>query len=59
MGGLCLLLPHLIGAPVAVGENVIPAWLIRNFEVASLGSLGIFWLTLGAIGGFLGKDRLN
>jgi cobalt transporter subunit CbtA len=55
-GVLCLLLPHMIGAPVAVGENVVPAPLVRQFETASLAATGIFCLTLGVIGGLLGKD---
>jgi cobalt transporter subunit CbtA len=58
-GVLCLLLPHLIGAPIPVGENIVPAWLIRQFEIDSLAAMGLFWLMLGSIGGFLGKDRLN
>ena len=53
-GIVCLLLPHVIGAPVAVGENVVPPSLV---EVASLAAAGVFWLMLGAVGGFLGKDR--
>jgi cobalt transporter subunit CbtA len=57
-GLLCLLLPHAIGAPASVGESLVPAWLVRQFEVASLAATGIFWLTLGTVGGFLGKDRL-
>ena len=49
----CLALPHLIGAPVATGQNAVPIPLIRQFEVASLATTGIFWLLLGTIGGFL------
>lgn len=56
-GVACLLLPHLIGAPMAVGENLVPSSLIRQFEVASLAASGVFWLTLGAAGGFFGRDR--
>ena len=57
VGIVCLLLPHVIGAPVAVGENVVPPSLVRQFEVASLAAAGVFWLMLGAVGDFLGKDR--
>ena len=56
-GVVCLLLPHVIGAPVATGESVVPAFLVRQFEIASLASTGVFWLTLGMVGGFLRKDR--
>ena len=51
-GVVCLLLPHVIGAPTAVGENLIPAFIVRQFEVASLTANGVFWLTLGTVGGF-------
>jgi cobalt transporter subunit CbtA len=50
-----LLLPHLIGAPAAVGETVVPASVIRQFEVVSLAATGVFWLTLGVVSGFLCK----
>jgi cobalt transporter subunit CbtA len=56
-GVLCLLLPHAIGAPTTVGESVVPASLARQFEVASLAATGMFWLTLGTVGGFIGRDR--
>ena len=56
-GVACLLLPHVIGAPVATGENAVPASLVGQFEVASLAATGVFWLTLGTVGGFLCRDR--
>jgi len=52
-GVICLILPHLIGAPVASGHNTVPAGLIHRFTIASLATTGIFWLLLGAIGGFI------
>jgi cobalt transporter subunit CbtA len=52
-GIVCLLLPHLIGAPVGGGENAVPAQLIRRFAITSLLTTGIFWLVLGMTGGFL------
>jgi len=55
-GVACLLLPHLIGAPMAMGENVVPASLAHQFQIASLTATGIFWLTLGSVGGFLSKE---
>lgn len=52
IGGVaCLLLPHLIGAPAATGENAVPTELIRQFTIASLATTGMFWLLLGAFGG--------
>lgn len=52
-GVVCLALPHLIGAPAASGHNAVPAELIHRFTIASLLTTGIFWLLLGAIGGFI------
>ena len=52
-GAICLALPHLIGAPVVSGHNAVPVALIHRFTIASLATTGIFWLLLGAIGGFL------
>lgn len=52
-GVVCLSLPHWIGAPVATGENVVPAQLIRQFSIASVATTGVFWLLLGTIGGYI------
>ena len=52
-GLFCLSLPHLIGAPAAIGKNAIPAQLIHRFTIASLATTGMFWLLLGTIGGFI------
>jgi cobalt transporter subunit CbtA len=52
-GVACLLLPHLIGAPVATGENSVPAQLVRRFTIASVATSGIFWLLAGTLGGFI------
>lgn len=52
-GAVCLLLPHLIGAPVAAGQNVIPVELVRRFSIASVATTGIFWLLAGALGGLI------
>jgi cobalt transporter subunit CbtA len=54
IGGLvCLSVPHLVGAPIATGDNVVPADLIRQFTIASLATSGIFWFLLGTLGGFI------
>lgn len=52
-GAMCMLLPHMIGAPVATGENSVPAQLVRRFTIASVATSGIFWLLAGTLGGFI------
>ncbi len=54
LGGIvCLVLPHAVRAPTTAGENVVPASLVHQFTTASLLTTGLFWLTLGVIGGFI------
>jgi len=52
-GIVLLVLPHLIGAPVANGQNVVPAELIHRFTMLSIATTGMFWLLLGLLGGYL------
>jgi cobalt transporter subunit CbtA len=52
-GAVCLLLPHLIGAPVATGQSSVPAELVRRFTIASVATIGIFWLLVGTLGGLI------
>jgi cobalt transporter subunit CbtA len=52
-GAVCLLLPHLIGAPVATRQNSVPAELVRRFTIASVATSGIFWLLVGTLGGLI------
>lgn len=52
-GIVCLLLPHLIGAPSASGHNIVPAQLIRQFTIVSIATTAAFWLLLGIIGGIV------
>jgi cobalt transporter subunit CbtA len=52
-GLFCLLLPHLIGAPVATGENTVPAELVHRFGIVSVATSGIFWLLVGTLGGLI------
>ncbi len=54
-GVVLLSLPHLIGAPAATGDSAVPAALLHRFTLASLATTGMFWLTLGSIGGFVYK----
>ena len=56
-GIACLLLPHWIGAPVTFEPGMVPATLVRQFEIASLATTAVFWLTLGTVGGFLNCRR--
>jgi cobalt transporter subunit CbtA len=50
-GVLCVSLPHLIGAPAAPSQSVLPAQLLHQFTIASVATTGMFWLLLGTIGG--------
>ena len=52
-GAMCLLLPHLIGAPVAIGQNRVPAELVHRFSIASVATSAMFWLLAGALGGLI------
>jgi cobalt transporter subunit CbtA len=52
-GVVFLIVPHIIGAPVATGENAVPAALIHQFALFSIVTTGVFWITLGSIGGML------
>src|SRR5215467_5606898 len=52
-GAMCLLLPHIISAPVATGETRVPAELVRRFSIASVLTSGIFWLLVGMLGGLI------
>jgi cobalt transporter subunit CbtA len=52
-GLLCLALPHMIGAPIAHGQNAVPAQLIHQFTIASVATTGVFWIVLGTTGGLI------
>jgi cobalt transporter subunit CbtA len=52
-GVICLTVPHLIGAPAAPPNQVVPAAIVHRFEITSLLTMGVFWLVLGASGGLL------
>ena len=54
LGVLCLVAPHLIGAPQRLGvESVVPSALREEFILASLVTSILFWLALGAASGWL------
>jgi cobalt transporter subunit CbtA len=51
MGLLVFVIPHAIGAPVAMGESPVPPELVHQFAVLSILTTGMFWVALGLIGG--------
>jgi cobalt transporter subunit CbtA len=54
LGALCLLLPHLIGAPAPVAEEgPVPAEIVHAFRSATQTTNLVFWLVLGSATGFL------
>ena len=53
MGLVGLILPHAVGAPVAMGQSFVPAQLVPEFALASILTTGIFWSALGSIGGLI------
>lgn len=57
-GALCLMLPHLIGAPAASGLSSVPAELVRRFTIASVATNAMFWLLVGTLGGLIYSHNL-
>jgi cobalt transporter subunit CbtA len=54
LGTLCLVLPHLIGAPAPVAEEgPVPADIVHAFRSATQTTNLVFWLALGTATGFL------
>ena len=53
IGAFVIALPHLVGAPAATEASLVPAALERRFAVASVATAGLFWMVLGAAGGYL------
>ena len=54
LGVLCLLLPHLIGAPAPVTEaGPVPAELVHAYRSATQTTNLVFWIVLGSATGFL------
>jgi cobalt transporter subunit CbtA len=50
VGILCLLAPHLLGAPHPHHTDALPRDLIRQFALASVGTQAVFWLVLAKAG---------
>jgi cobalt transporter subunit CbtA len=54
VGTLCLVLPHLIGAPAPVAEQgPVPADIVHAFQGATQTTNLLFWIVLGTANGFL------
>ena len=51
-GVICIFVPHVIGAPKIFGDTPVPESVLRQFAFASLASMSVFWLLLGASGGY-------
>jgi cobalt transporter subunit CbtA len=51
-GVVAVLVPHLIGAPVADGPSAVPVQLARQFAFASVASSAMFWLMVGTVSGY-------
>ena len=52
-GLIVLVLPHVIGAPHDIQNQIVPDDLIRQFQIASITTNAVFWLLLGTLGGYL------
>ena len=52
-----VLVPHLLGAPVADGLSAVPIALAHRFAVVSVASSAVFWLMVGAIGGYCAERQ--
>ena len=53
LGTAILVLPHAIGAPHAPLGGVVPTELNAEFAAASLATMAMFWVVLGAVSGWL------
>ena len=51
LGGLAIILPHLIGAPMAAYGGVVPPDLAAHFVARALGAGALCWALLGTIAG--------
>jgi cobalt transporter subunit CbtA len=58
VGMFLMILPHLIGPPQAPAEvSAVPEELVRRFSVLALVTAAMLWLTLGALMGYLYRNR--
>lgn len=54
-GAVLIAAPHLMGAPAATGESMVPKQLVTQFVAASIAGAGLFWIVLGFVGGYLAQ----
>lgn len=52
-GAALIAVPHIIGAPTHHGVGIVPPELAAEFVVASLATLALFWVVLGATAGLV------
>ena len=58
LGAVLLLVPHLLGAPPPIGEDLVPRDLMLRFAALSVATNLLFWMVLGAIcGWFQGRNQ--
>ncbi len=53
IGLLCLLAPHLVGAPSADHVDTLPRTLVWQFTLTSVASQAVFWLVLAKAASFV------
>ena len=54
IGGILVLIPHVIGAPPQPEEvSTVPAHLATSFAASALGTGALFWLSVGPLYGWL------
>lgn len=60
LGGLLILLPHVVGAPLPdVHSALAPADLIQRFIIATIIANAVFWLALGGLYGFFQQKLVH
>jgi cobalt transporter subunit CbtA len=52
-GVIVIAAPHLARVTAVVGDSAVPTDLMRQFMIASLASMAIFWMLVGGFGGYL------
>ena len=58
VGIVLIILPHVIGSPQAPAEtSAVPEELVHRFSVLALVTGAMFWLMLGALMGYLYRNR--
>jgi cobalt transporter subunit CbtA len=56
IGGVLIVLPHLIGAPThEIQQGALPAEIAAEFAVASIIISAMFWVVLGGVSGYFYK----